>query len=361
MTNSKWAFRLLKLGVITWLVANTGIFSGDWGDKKEESTLTAVEAQERDGLKKALEMDRKVNLYVLAKVDSVRSLVEAGHRYKMADYFHDLKSVYDYADKVAPWARHSFVLSNLQVLRDREEDLAWGETERLCCEIVGVCPKKVDPNEPGMGMWLLRQYLLGILPALILCLVLARQGRIKWNIRKSPASSLLYLALWPLNFLARLMEKGDEVRHEAELRVQKDSLFAKLSGLEEGFLERLRTRDGRKDRLAREVLGTSHVSLRYALAVVAVLIIRSLPSIATASNDSCESDIVIECASHDPPSAGHEDAVDDQRAIFTWGSLYEKVFRRLVWKPDRSGRLLVGFRTCLEHVPLGKMGLLRFV
>ncbi len=292
------------------------------------------------------EHEATLNRFVLARVDSVKALVAKGHRYKAADYFRDLKDVWDYADQVTPWSRFTLSLSELVSLQDRDESLTSQEQAALRCELLGVCEKESGPTDwRAVARWFLGQYLLGLLPALLMCLILARQGRIRFSLKRSPISALLYLALWPINLGYRIVVALQDIDREARLRLQKDSVFGRLSGLEEEFLANLRSRTR-----GEEVLGARKRYLRYGLAVFAVLIMRIVPAVAQ-STDERAHETAIELAMHDPPS-DHDDPARIPMAIFALERFTSIVTLRIVWWQRGESGILVGYSRSVEHVPL---------
>lgn len=351
MTNSKWALRLAKLGVITWLIANTGVFnrfSESWNQEVTASEIFLDSLQENYGGWKVWEHEAMLNRFVLARTDSVKALIAKGHRYKAADYFRDLKDIWDYADQVTPWSRFTLSMSELVSLQDRDESLTSQEQAVLRCELLGVCEKSEPIDWGAVARWFLHQYLLGLLPALIMCLILARQGRIRFNFAKSPVSSLLYLALWPINLGLRVIVAFQDIDREARLRLQKDSLFSRLSGLEEGFLDSLREHHGRD-----EFLGRRSFSFGYMLAIVAVIVMRVVPVVAQNVSET-EQMATIEVAHHDPPDhqVSEEDDTKDPMLIFTFELFITEAKRLTVWWSRKVFDLSVGFSRDVSHVPL---------
>jgi hypothetical protein len=351
MTTSKWALRLAKLGVITWLIANTGVFnrfSESWNQEVTASEIFLDSLQENYGGWKVWEHEAKLNRFVLARTDSVKALIAKGHRYQAADYFRDLKDIWDYADQVTPWSRFTLGMSELVSLQDRDESLTSQEQAALRCELLGVCEKSEPIDWDAVARWCLHQYILGLFPSLIMCLILARQGRIRFNMRKSPVSSLLYLALWPINLVSRVIVAFQDIDREARLRLQKDSLFSRLSGLEEGFLDSLR-----QHRDHNELLVRRSYSFGYVLAIVAVIVMRVAPVVAQSTSET-EKMSMIEVAHHDPPDCG-DDEDDDSRdlmLIFTFGHFITEAKWRTAWWPRNVFDILVGFGRGVLHVPL---------
>ncbi len=338
---------------MTWLLANTNFPSyviDNWSQEPTYSQQFLDSLEENYGNTKSWEQENKVNRFILARADSVKALIEKGHSYKSADYFRDLKDVWDYADTVAPWARSGFSVAWLTNLQDRDEDLTSVEMSALRCELLGVCEKKSEPTDWGaVERWFLRQYLLGLLPALFMFLILARQGRISFNVRKSPVSSVAYLALWPVHFCIHIFLFWVDVDREARLRIQKNSLFSRLSGLEERFLESLRNNSR-----GEELLSTKRVRLSYICAIVAVLVMKVVPVVAQALPETGH-EATIEAAYHDPPSTWSDDTehLKDPMCSFAFAYCISKASRSIVWWPSCTRKLLVGFGRSIEHVPLG--------
>jgi hypothetical protein len=287
-------------------------------------------------------------MFIYERADSVKALLAKGHKYKMADYFRDLKDVWVRADSIAPWAKTTFTINELMMLRDRDEDLSDEEMDVLRFEILGERPTSSTPIDwRRVHKWFARQYIFGLLPALLMCLILAYQGRIRFNVRRSPISSLLYLALWPVNFILRAIGLFQDIDREARLRLEKDSLFSRLSGVEEEFLDRVRRRG---DQMG--VLGVSRARFAYFLAVFAAIIMRVVPVVAQVSS-SKEGAPTVETSCHDPSLVAHvSDEMEDPLCIFTFDCVVIEATRRIVSWSRRTSDLLAGFCRSVEHVPL---------
>lgn len=302
-----------------------------------------------------------VNTFIWHKEDSVRTLTSKGHLYNLEDYFNDLREIWDYADEVAPWAKHSIATASLTGLVNTDEDLRDQEVSILRSKILGCVDEKAEPvNWHNVANWFLGQYILGLVPAFLMCLIWERQGRLKFSLRKSPGSALLYLALWPMNFIVRTWIAFSDIDREARLRLQKDSLFGKLSVLEENFLHSLRAKRGSD--LETRVLTERSFRMTYLVALIAVMVMRIMPSAAATYKVPQDAKQMIESSHHDPTVVESNDLGAHRDAIFfTWFELPDLFVRRLVWCCDRASCTLIGFGECVEHVPLGWMNRRRFV
>lgn len=354
MTTSKWALRLGKLVIMTTLlVGNTGLFRSmiNQYHKPRHPDMVFYDSIRglENGISEQIRREGILDRYILAKGDSVQALVESGHGYSRADYFRDLRDVYGCADTTAPWNRHSLSLSVLLVHIDGDGGLTQEEVDEVQRAMIGSHLPTHTVSDWNLGDWLLRQYLLGLLPALLMFLILARQGRIGFSLKKSPISSLLYLALWPINLGLRVIVAFQDIDREARLRTQKDFLFSRLSGLEEGFLESLRNNSR-----GEELLSTKRVRLSYLCAIVAVLIMKVVPVVAQAVPETGHN-TTIEVAYHDPPSTWSDDTecLKDPMCNFAFVQFILKANRRIVWWSRYVHELLVGFDRSIDHVPLG--------
>lgn len=340
---------------MTWLLTNTGVVQVMMDEDYEPNPallyLDSIRGGE-NGIMEQVRREGKVNRYVLAKVDSLKQRISQGYSYRMVDYFRDMRDIKLYADTIAPWqAQVGIFLSSLTVLVDRDDNSSREEVDRARCEFLGDCTSaNTSPiNWQVPISWFLHQYLLGLLPAFLMCLILARQGRIRFTLKRSPVSSLLYLALWPINFGLRVIIALQDIDREARLRTEKDFLFSRLSGLEERFLESLRNNSR-----GEELLSTKRVRLSYLCAIVAVLVMKIVPVAAQALPETGH-EATIEAAYHDPPSTWSDDTEHLKYPMCSFAFAYciSKASRSIVWWPSCTRKLLVGFGRSIEHVPLG--------
>lgn len=363
MTTSKWPLGLVKLGVIVWLLAITGIFGVirqmyNAPDSPDIQFLHSIRERE-NGIEEQCRRESKLRKLIFAKADSVQTLIDHGHIYSHADYFRDLKEVWACADTTAPWDRSSFTLTSLLNLVSNNDGMSYPEIDRARHEILGEehLPTKSQPSHSGSFLgWITRVYLQGLLPALLLCLILARQRKIKFDLKRSPGSALVYLATWPINFIVLLRRTIVGIDYEARLRLEKDSLFAKLSTLEETFLANLRKRGKRNEISGEEfVLGARRFGVHYICAVIAVLILNVVPKTTHAASDreiTVHETEMSDC--HAPPHFTTDHTVIERSDVdfFSWKDFCELVSGLTIWWPRREDSLCVGWRTCREHVPL---------
>ena len=130
--------------------------------------------------------------------------------------------------------------------------------------------------------------------------------------------------------------------------MQKDSLFSRLSGLEEGFLDSLRQRRDHHELLARRSYGFGYV-----LAIVAVIVMRVAPVVAQDVSET-EQKSTIEMAHHDPPDhqVGEDDDSRDLMLILTFEHFTSEAKRCRAWWPRSVFDVLVGYGRSVLHVPL---------
>lgn len=336
------------------LLSNVGFFRGVVGWVNSDNNSPAIvaydELRKKGGVRATIAAEHLTNEYLRNKLDSVVSLVRNGHVYTIRDYFIDYRDVQDYAALNSPWNNCPLGLCEIQnQVRVSGSEPNREEVDRAREEILGMKePKSTPINWSRVTDWLLRQYLMGLLPALLMCLILARQGRISFSFRKSPVSALAYLALWPINLGACIIAAFQDIDREARLRTEKDSLFSKLSGLEEEFLNGLRDRSGRE-----ELLSARRAHHSYIFAIIAVLVMRVVPVVAQNVSET-EHKTTIEMAYHDPPDSWSSEVGDseDPMCIFAFERFIAEAKRRFVWWPSSAFDILVGFNRDVHHVPL---------
>lgn len=366
MKNHKSFTRLVKLGLITWLLANTGCFSAIHSMMtREESPAERLysEMRERQGAKEVIRLERLVHQYAEQKLDSVARLVEEGHVYTIRDYFLDYKDMKEYGSTHSPWLGSvPFGFANLQHHVHASGGLQGYDIDAVRCEIIGDCKGEEKPVDLSpLTRWFSRQYLLGLLPAFLLCLVLASQGKIEFRPLKAPLAALVYVLLWPLNFFVLLRRTLVVIDREARLRSHKESLFGRLSQREEEFLRKLRAPSSQSTDVrlvARQMFSVRQFQYRYVLALVAVLVVRVLPAVDLAEPCGDVRDgasVIVTC--HDPPEPVdhvfggplHECAVLEPVGT---PSLAIRVWQSIGWRTRNDERILVGFRRGVEHIPL---------
>lgn len=357
MTTRKWLLRIAKLSVITWLVSNTGFFTllKQTATTPNPAHQAYEHVRDNRGLKGIIKEEQLFNQYVQTKIDSVAALVETGSVYGIRDYFLDLKDIYAYDDRNAGWMKGSIEISHLQDYISKSGSRpSFDETDLARCEILGDCQTSSPFDWSSVGHWFLEQYILGLLPALLLCLILGFQGRIAFNLKRAPISALAYLALWPISFFVLIRRSLQSVDREARMRMSKESLFSKLSGLEEEFLHRLASGlAGGEEKAKLAIGGVERLQFRYVLALFAVVMIRIAPSVASVptTNDDLPKDTV-ECQMSIQDES-QEDGKWHPVNVCVLGTTENKphACEDMHW-PKLFVSELVGFKRSIEYVPL---------
>lgn len=360
MTTQKWLLRIAKLGLITLLVANTGCFTMMKRAVTEVSPTNELYDQIRSecGMEEVLKRERSVHQYAQQKTDSVKALVERGHVYTIRDYFTDYKDIQKYSESLAPWSTGGFCMyCGLQdQMRISGASNTQEETDQARCEIIGDCrtAETTPINWSPLLTWLSDQYVFGLLPAFLLCLILGFQGRIVFRLKRSPISALVYLVLWPVNFFMLVRRTLSNIDREARMRMRKESLFLRLSQVEEEILRRALTglSSEEEEKELREAK-VARFQLRYVVALFAVVLLRVAPSAAVVASETED----------DPPDriechmSLQDESHEDDTGLSTYIWLCEaeskvlSVCENIRW-PRLHMQRLIGFGRNVEHVPL---------
>ncbi len=352
----------MRLLVFTIFFVNTGIVS------ELSSRITS---------------DKKVNLRNIPIAQKLcveitmraREQVKSGTAYSPKDYFRDMSQIFRLEDSLSVYTSSPSIIAELQemlmisvrkgiytykeITLARESLKMKGDYFRdaLISNVEHVSFSEIISS---VSLWFLRQYILDLIPALLLILLWAYEKE-RTSILKNPLSICLSLISFPvffsIIFFQWMREKGREIYAETQLRRTKDRFLSILSENEMGAIKTFA-----RSNLSLRVWNTSlsdSFKRSFALSLVAFFLCSLSTMQVTSSEIQHHAVALYEIVA----DSGGFHSVDYDIGITA--SVPGNEFKIRFSSPttisfDRAPILLQGFFNRIEHIPLSGLLFLFF-